>query len=185
MGVQRQPVLYSEFKDSLRYNSKILSQKKNSKEKKGSKEEEGKMKGDREEKEGEGGSDLEAGTNPFFSSHLCQENRGMQCFSLCVGNTSCSCLRMVVMLFLQQTTGRNKTKQSKKPTGCRTWPLFLGRSLRTSMYFLNLFFISLVLRRTGVIKHRWRGADNVVVAHRRHHTTLYVFRNLGRPQDIK
>ena len=28
------------------------------------------------------------------------------------------------------------------------------------MYFLNLFFISVVLRRAGVIKHRWRGADN-------------------------
>lgn len=31
------------------------------------------------------------------------------------------------------------------------------------MYFLNLFFISVVLRRTGVIKHRWRGAGNAVV----------------------
>lgn len=65
------------------------------------------------------------------------------------------------MLFLQQTIGRNETKQNKtkKPRLWNAAPL-PHTHLRTSMYFLNLFFISVVLRRTGVIKHRWRGADN-------------------------
>lgn len=147
----------------MRYNSKILSQKYPREKNKREGKEEGEIDGDIKEKAGEeGGSGLEAESNPFFSSHLCLENRGETLPSLslcsCSENASCPCLRMPVMLFLQQTTGRHQTKQNKTKTSHRLQDIapFLGRSLRTSMYFLNLFFISLVLRRTGVIKHRWR-----------------------------
>lgn len=192
MGVQRQPEPNSKFKDSMRYHSKILSQKHPRGQNRREGKEEGEMEGDIKEKAGEeGGSGLEIESYPFFSSHLCLENRGetLPSLSLCTRseNASCPCLRMPVTLFFQRTTGRHQAKQNKTkpPTGCGIQPLCLGRSLRTSMYFLNLFFVSLVLRRTGVIKHRWRRADNVVVVRRRHHTTLYVCRNLGRPQDLK
>jgi hypothetical protein len=80
---------------------------------------------------------------------------------------------------------QKKKKKKKANTGCRA---LSSLSQSYSIYicvFFNLFFISVVLRRTGVRKHRWIGADNVVVVRRRHHTILQIFRSLGRPQDAE
>lgn len=122
MGVQRQPEPNSKFKDSMRYNSKILSQKhprgKNRREGK----EEGEMEGDIKGKAGEEGrSGLEVESNPFFSSHPRLENRGEPLPSLslcsCSENASCPCLRMPVNAFLTANNWQtsNQTKPNKPP----------------------------------------------------------------------
>lgn len=60
----------------MRYKSKILAQKHPREKNRREGKEEGEIEGDIKEKAGEeGGSGLEAESNPF-SSHLCLENRG-------------------------------------------------------------------------------------------------------------
>lgn len=82
---------------------------------------------------------------------------------------------------------KKKKKKQKEKREYRLQRAVLSSSVTiyTSMYFLTCFPFKRFLKRTGVRKHRWGRAGNVVALRRRHRTMLGIFRSLGRPQDAE